>query len=55
MDDDQNFYYCVKHHKVERGAGCRAADRLGPFKTEAEAAAALDTVQRRNQEWDSSD
>ena len=55
MDDDQNFYYCIKHRTVEQGAGCQAKDRLGPYKTAAEATAALQTVQRRNQEWDAAD
>ncbi len=46
------FYYCLKHHTVEPEAGCRSADRLGPYPTEAEAARALEKVEERNEEWD---
>jgi hypothetical protein len=40
---------------VLHGAGCPNKERLGPFATQQEAAHALDTVRRRNEEWDKSD
>ena len=46
------FYYCLKHKTVEGVEGCRGADRLGPYSSEAEAARALEKVQERNQAWD---
>lgn len=46
------WFYCLEHRRVERGPGCRDEVRLGPYPTEGEAAVALDTVERRNQEWD---
>ena len=47
------FWYCLKHHRVEPSdSGCKAADRLGPYPTEAEAARALEKVKERNEEWD---
>ncbi|MCW2867360.1 MAG: hypothetical protein JWR20_1548 [Marmoricola sp.] len=46
------FWYCLKHKAVEGHDGCKNADRLGPYPTEAEAARALDKVAERNQEWD---
>lgn len=46
------FYYCLEHKTVEPFEGCRSADRLGPYATKEEAAAALDKVADRNEEWD---
>jgi hypothetical protein len=46
------YYYCLEHHTVEPEEGCRAADRLGPYATRAEAERALEKVQERNEEWD---
>jgi hypothetical protein len=46
------YYYCLEHHTVEPEEGCRSADRLGPYGSEAEAARALEKVQERNEEWD---
>ncbi len=46
------FYYCLKHKRVEPEEGCRAKDRLGPYPSEAEASRALDKVEERNESWD---
>jgi hypothetical protein len=46
------WYYCLEHRRVERGPGCRDEVRLGPYPTERAAALALETVERRNLEWD---
>lgn len=46
------FYYCIKHHTVEGEQGCKAADRLGPYDTEAEASRALETAAERTKDWD---
>jgi hypothetical protein len=48
-----DFWYCVKHHRVE-GADtlCPSIDRLGPYETQAEAEAALEKAQQRNEDWD---
>jgi len=48
----EQYYYCLKHGTVEGQAGCKAADRLGPYDTSAEAARALERVAERNEEWD---
>ena len=48
----EEYWYCLKHHAVEGRAGCKAADRLGPYATAAEAAQALDRVAERNETWD---
>ena len=46
------YWYCLEHHAVEGPDGCKAADRLGPYPTEAEASRALDKVEERNEAWD---
>ena len=51
MTDEQRWWYCVRHGRVEPEAGCPAKDRLGPYPTAEEAARALETVRRRNEEW----
>ncbi len=50
---DEEWYYCLEHKSVEPAEGCRADVRIGPFKTQEEAAAALDKVVARNQDWES--
>ncbi|WP_030269191.1 hypothetical protein [Streptomyces sp. NRRL B-24484] len=45
------WFYCIKHGKVEEGPECPAKDRLGPYATPGEAAAALETAAERNREW----
>jgi hypothetical protein len=55
MDGDKDFWYCLKHRAVEHGPGCRAKDRLGPYSSREEAEHALETVRRRNEEWDAAD
>jgi hypothetical protein len=55
MDEDQSWWYCLTHRTVEHGPGCPNKERLGPYATEDEAAHALDTVRRRNEEWDKAD
>ncbi len=55
MDDDDAWWYCLKHGTVEHGPGCPGKDRLGPYVTEDEARSALELVKERNQEWDAAD
>ncbi|MGH3734337.1 MAG: hypothetical protein ACRDT6_01720 [Micromonosporaceae bacterium] len=56
MAGDQEFYWCVKHSRVEASDQlCAAQNRLGPYPTRAEAEQALDTVRRRNEEWEAED
>ncbi|MET7766481.1 hypothetical protein [Streptomyces sp. NPDC005336] len=46
------WYYCIKHHKVEEGPECRAADRMGPYATRGEAERALELAAERNLQWE---
>jgi hypothetical protein len=55
MESDNDWWYCLKHHTVEHGAGCPGKDRLGPYASAEEASQALEIVQRRNEEWDAQD
>jgi hypothetical protein len=55
MESDNDWWYCLKHHTVEHGAGCPGKDRLGPYSSAEEASHALEIVQRRNEEWDAQD
>ena len=48
----EEWYYCLDHKAVEPDYGCRAEVRLGPYPTKEEAAAALEKVDQRNQEWE---
>lgn len=48
----EKYYFCLKHHAVEGKHGCKAADRLGPYDTRAQAEHALDTVEERNELWE---
>jgi hypothetical protein len=51
-DSATEYWFCLTHHRVEGPEGCRNAERLGPYATEAEAARALDKVEERNEQWD---
>jgi hypothetical protein len=55
MTEQQSWWFCLKHMAVEPEDGCPGKDRLGPYPSKEEAAHALDTVHRRNEEWDAAD
>ncbi|AXI77235.1 hypothetical protein [Peterkaempfera bronchialis] len=46
------WFYCVRHRKVEEGPECPARDRLGPYASRADAEHALQTAAERNEEWE---
>lgn len=50
-----SWYYCLTHQQVEPEAGCPNAERMGPYATEAVAAAALQRAHERNEEFDKDD
>lgn len=45
------WFYCIKHAKVEEGPECPAKDRLGPYASREEASQALAIADERNREW----
>ena len=55
MDTQQRWWYCIRHHTVEPEDSCPAKDRLGPYPTKEDAERALETVRRRNEEWNAQD
>ena len=46
------YWFCLKHHAVEREDDCQNEDRLGPYDTAEEASRALEKVKERNEAWD---
>lgn len=52
MPEEPEFWYCIKHSRVEGRDGCPNKDRLGPYDTEEEAARALEIAAERTWEWD---
>ncbi|GAB3668171.1 hypothetical protein GCM10027589_34460 [Actinocorallia lasiicapitis] len=54
-EDDGQWYFCLKHMRVEHGPGCPDKERMGPYRTEAEAKNALVTARERNEEWEEQD
>ena len=53
MNTEKRWWYSLTTHSVEDDDGpTPGKDRLGPFDSPEAAARALETVQRRNEEWD---
>ncbi|MBB5156159.1 hypothetical protein [Saccharopolyspora phatthalungensis] len=50
-----SWYFCLKHRQVEPKAGCRAADRLGPYPDRETAARALEIAEERTKAADEVD
>jgi hypothetical protein len=55
VTDDGDWYWCMRHERVEHGPGCPAADRMGPYATEDDARNWREIVARRNAQWDAED
>lgn len=49
------WYYCLEHQKVESEKGCPNSERMGPYKSEAEAGHALKLAAERNAAFDAED
>jgi hypothetical protein len=54
-NDDEKWYFCLQHMRVEDEHGCANKNRLGPYPTREEAAGALERVAERNEAWDAQD
>ena len=50
-----DWYYCLRHSTVEEGAGCAGMERLGPYGTREEAAAAPQRARERTEAEDARD
>lgn len=55
MADEGQWYFCLKHMRVEHGPGCPDKVRMGPYATEAEAKNAIEHARERNEAWEKSD
>ncbi|RKN45926.1 hypothetical protein [Streptomyces hoynatensis] len=45
------WYYCLRHRRVEEGPDCPAKDRMGPYPGRTEAEHAMDLARERNERW----
>ena len=50
-----DFYYCLTHHEVEQGQGCRALDRMGPYPSAQAAQDWQQSVADHNEDADDMD
>jgi hypothetical protein len=46
------WFYCLKHAKVEEGPDCPAKNRMGPYPTREQAEHAMRTAAERNLVWE---
>jgi hypothetical protein len=52
MADQPEYWYCIKHSRVEGRDGGPNKDRLGPYPSEAEAARAIELAHEKSEAWD---
>ncbi len=50
-----SWWWCLEHNRVEQGKGCANMNRLGPYDTQEQAAAALDRARARTAANDAQD
>jgi hypothetical protein len=53
--DSGDYYFCMTHREVERGQGCRSADRMGPYPSAEAASSWQQSVDQRNEAADEAD
>ncbi|WP_433325786.1 hypothetical protein [Spirillospora sp. CA-294931] len=51
-ENDGDWWFCLKHMKVEHGPGCPNKDRMGPYDDQDAAAHALEKARERNRQWE---
>lgn len=47
------WWFCLRHQRVEQGDGCPNNERLGPYATSTEAEGALHRAAERTEAWES--
>ncbi|WP_180359652.1 hypothetical protein [Miniimonas arenae] len=52
---ENGYYYNLTSGEVEKGLVSPWTQRMGPYRTAAEASAALETARKRSQSWDAED
>ncbi|MDP8970478.1 MAG: hypothetical protein M3N52_08310 [Actinomycetota bacterium] len=53
--DGKEWYWCLKHDRVEPHGECPAKDRMGPYASPQEARNWKQRVEDRNERWDRAD
>lgn len=46
------FWFCIRHQRVEGHDGCANRYRLGPYPTREAAARAVETAHEKSEAWD---
>ncbi|MEV6070032.1 hypothetical protein AB0L82_26075 [Nocardia sp. NPDC052001] len=54
-DEDNQWYYCIDHHRAEQGKQCWVGGRMGPYPDKATAERALEIAKARNKAADADD
>jgi hypothetical protein len=49
------YWFCLKHHRVEKFEDTDSANRIGPFASADAAAHALQTIRERERAYETSD
>jgi len=53
--DSEQWYWCTKDDRAERGPGCPAQFRMGPYASREEALNWQQKVEGRNDRWEDDD
>jgi hypothetical protein len=51
-DDNDQWWFCLKHNTVEPTEACANSERLGPYATRDEAQNALAIAAERTERWE---
>jgi hypothetical protein len=51
----RTWFFCLRHRQVEPSAGCRSAERLGPYPDRETAGRALEIARERTRAGDEAD
>lgn len=51
-DQDDQWWFCLRHQKVEQGTGCANSERMGPYATSQDAEASLRLAAERTEQWE---
>ncbi|WP_327143517.1 hypothetical protein [Nocardia sp. NBC_01327] len=54
-EEDNQWYYCIEHHRAEQGKQCWVGGRMGPYPDKATAERALEIARARNKAADADD
>ncbi len=55
VDGAEQWWFNLRTHEVEHGAGAPNMERLGPYATKEEAESALERAHERSEAWDAQD